>query len=450
MSHNNSSLNVRLQVLENYHQDQVNLLRNLVCAREFRRPPNQVRNQIRQQRESNEHFNELLIEARNLLNVLEPYEQRTGRRSIEIVEQFNRFRQIELEFSIINNVNVESQLVQNPIPNLVNQITEREQRTIDREHRRSIQVDNSQLNNQENELFKTTFNCDLNESLSFALNFERFQKRLGIYECLICYEISLSRLTNNICSRCQKYPQFTNADEIDNISNVNPFGPLNNVNPGIVPDELKNLSLIEQILISPIKPIVTVFSLTRNGQYGYNGQIIHFEQNLTDIVTELPHSLNNLSEAIIIRRPNADPSNFSEFRVRKQNVFNALSWLIRNNTCFVNRITINQQNLDLLPYDSSVHDRLQHIDAPEINDQIVENENENENQSNEDLVQVTATFNPPIPNIRDQIDSVLNISQCTQVINFPTTNPQPINELTPGLLTLSYPHLFPTGKFRYL
>ena len=156
MTHNNSSLNVRLQVLENYHQDQVNLLRNLVCAREFRRPPNQVRYQIRQQRESNEHFNELLIEARNLLNVLEPYEQSTGRRSIEIVEQFNRFRQIELEFSIINNVNVESQLVQNPIPNLVNQITEREQRTIDREHRRSIQVDNSQLNNQENELFKTT------------------------------------------------------------------------------------------------------------------------------------------------------------------------------------------------------------------------------------------------------------------------------------------------------
>lgn len=88
------------------------------------------------------------------------------------------------------------------------------------------------------------------------------------------------------------------------------------MSPGDQPEELKGLTFMEQTLISPIKPFLTVFRL-KGGQYGFNGDVISFEQNLSILVKQLPDSLTSLSGFVIIRRSSDDLSSFREFRVIK-------------------------------------------------------------------------------------------------------------------------------------
>lgn len=89
------------------------------------------------------------------------------------------------------------------------------------------------------------------------------------------------------------------------------------MDPGPVPPELSHLTCIEQILILRFKVCMTVFRL-HGGQYGYNGQVIIFDQDVTEMATSLPHSLDLLSNVLIIRRETDDVSAFKEFRVRKK------------------------------------------------------------------------------------------------------------------------------------
>lgn len=103
-----------------------------------------------------------------------------------------------------------------------------------------------------------------------------------------------------------------------------------------MPEELSGLTMMEQTLISPIKPFLTVFRL-RGGQFGYNRQIINFNQDISELVTELPHALRSLSNNVIVRRETDDLSSFFEVRVRKMKIWNALRWLIRNNIPAPNR-----------------------------------------------------------------------------------------------------------------
>lgn len=56
------------------------------------------------------------------------------------------------------------------------------------------------------------------------------------------------------------------------------------MDPGPVPEVLSGLSFIEQILISRAKVCLTVFKL-QGGQYGYNGNVINFNQDISELAT---------------------------------------------------------------------------------------------------------------------------------------------------------------------
>lgn len=53
----------------------------------------------------------------------------------------------------------------------------------------------------------------------------------------------------------------------------------NNMDPGDIPDELKALNEIEEMLIAQIFTVITVYRL-RGGQNGYRGNIINFPQDV--------------------------------------------------------------------------------------------------------------------------------------------------------------------------
>ena len=139
--------------------------------------------------------------------------------------------------------------------------------------------------------------------------------------CEVCSRISFE-LSDSRCESCIKFTH-------QNIQNFNPFPAMNNMEPGLVPSELSGLTYIEQILISRVKVVKTVFRL-HGGQYGYNGQVINFNQDVSVMATSLPHFLNSLSNILIVRRGSDDVFAFKEFRVRKNVVWNALYFLIRS------------------------------------------------------------------------------------------------------------------------
>ena len=66
------------------------------------------------------------------------------------------------------------------------------------------------------------------------------------------------------------------------------------MDPVPVPDQLQNLTFIEEQLIARIHPVISVYRI-KGGQFKYSGQVINFPQDVFDLVDSLPHSIENIS-----------------------------------------------------------------------------------------------------------------------------------------------------------
>jgi hypothetical protein len=62
------------------------------------------------------------------------------------------------------------------------------------------------------------------------------------------------------------------------------------MDPGDVPEELATLSMIEQLLIARIHPVVSVYRV-KGQQYKYSGNIINFPKNVTKFAKTLLNRL---------------------------------------------------------------------------------------------------------------------------------------------------------------
>lgn len=294
------------------------------------------------------------------------------------------------------------------------------------------------------ELYLSTFSASLQENINLSTNFEQIQKELTLNHCFICEEISLNILEDNICNRCRKYPNLP-PDDLNNIqNNLNPFSAFNFMIPGPQPEQLKNLTLMEQILISPIKPFITLFRL-RGCQFGYSGNIINFQQDLSNLNYQLPHSLNSLSDFVIIRKETDDVRNFREFRVRRRKVHEALEHLMLINNRYRNAVVVDHDALTTLPENDSVHTYFREcFESNENEEQNLESQEFSQNQTDLSLITETNVPNIEIPIERERVDDALN---ATPVIQMPELDNRPINELTEGLVCLAFPCLFPTGIY---
>jgi len=67
----------------------------------------------------------------------------------------------------------------------------------------------------------------------------------------------------------------------------NRFSEENNMDPGEVPEELQDLTEIEEMLIAKAFTVMSVYRL-RGGQYGYRGNVINFPQDVHELATRLP------------------------------------------------------------------------------------------------------------------------------------------------------------------
>lgn len=116
-----------------------------------------------------------------------------------------------------------------------------------------------------------------------------------------------------------------------------------------IPEVIKNLSDMEQRLLSRIVPFVKIIKLGgRFGQSGFRGQAVLFAQDIEEISEQLPLPIARTGMVIVCEQLE-NVERCRQFQVNIQNLSAALSWLVQNNPLYRN-VTIN---LDTANFDIS-------------------------------------------------------------------------------------------------
>ena len=137
-----------------------------------------------------------------------------------------------------------------------------------------------------------------------------------------------------VCSRCSRDKQEPKL-----------YSVANNMDPGSVPPALQGLTQVEEMLISPVMPIMSVYQLPL-GQYGYSGHVINLPQDVASFVRSLRRVPSQL-DLVVVHREGAAGSH-KDFKVRRSRVLQALQWLMENNQYFRD-ISLDHAALAQLP-----------------------------------------------------------------------------------------------------
>ena len=253
---------------------------------------------------------------------------------------------------------------------------------------------------------------------------------IRIQWCIECRMFSLhhSTATDHVY-QCQPCARGTNAKN----------QPDNNMDPGDVPQELAELTLVEEMVISLIHPQIKVHRIKGSGQLRYSGNTISFPQ---DVSVLLHHSLIVLTDTLILVSKLTERDGVQrirDFKIRGPRVLAALRWLKQNNPLYRD-VEINMQNVNELPNDGDVSSRLRHIVVP-ANEPHSESGSEGESETDE-LVSVNETFVPHVANISNNAEVLGAVH-----MQYPAMSSTPIDEFnTPSFIPASFPCLFPYGK----
>eukprot|EP01083_Nonionella_stella_P158783 517231_1 len=102
----------------------------------------------------------------------------------------------------------------------------------------------------------------------------------------------------------------------------------NDMIPCDIPDELKDLTMLEELLIAKACPILRAY--IKSGAYrGYSGHVINVPQDISEFATRLPRKVSDVP-MIYISKENQYGEK-KDFLVNRDRVHNALLWLKANN-----------------------------------------------------------------------------------------------------------------------
>jgi len=293
-----------------------------------------------------------------------------------------------------------------------------------------------------------------------TLQFEGNVYDISFKTCNICQQRRLNlNLKDDICSRCEGQKSnysFSHANK------ALPSWIRNNTIMYCVPSELKNLTLVEKLLIQRVSPLVPVIHI-KNGLVGSRGHVVSFLQDITGICNELPKVPSNISLVKVIRSGTTatGESISSAFTVNRHRVLTALKWLKKYNPLYSD-VIIKESNLSWM----------KHRDTDQLTDILtIECNNENEEAEDGDRGPCEKQVIEPYNQVTDPEDETYGCisSDKTQIlhegdatlaehirktsknkitprINWPTREIKPISEYgDTKIFCLAFPWLFPGG-----
>ena len=180
-------------------------------------------------------------------------------------------------------------------------------------------------------------------------NLNRFHESMSSLQfatCELCHEAWPAmkvRVRNNlhVCDHCHRDKSIPKL-----------FSSQNNPIHGPVPQCLSQLSVVEEMMIAQIAPMMQMYVLPF-GQYGYRGNVLNLPQGIQSLATFLPRT--GKSVGVITVRLKGKNDSHKDFRVTRDRVQEALLWLRRNNRYYCN-IEIDYAALNALPDDGPLPD----------------------------------------------------------------------------------------------
>ncbi|RNA24395.1 ATP-dependent DNA helicase PIF1 [Brachionus plicatilis] len=222
------------------------------------------------------------------------------------------------------------------------------------------------------EMSKDQYLKEFNENKNGPLHEQKW-----VIEELKEFYSSLKKFDPFFCNNCHElWP--TKHKSCDTCSVSNRFTDKNDMIPGhhLLTDEIKkcffDLTMIEEMLISPILPVMSVYRLA-GGQYVSRGYVVNFNQDISGILFSL-HRLVTELPLLIVKKTGTNNTS-KDFKINKIRVQTALNFLIENNPIWKQyKISINHLNLDSLPDDNApenlneiIDDNLSHKDNQILN-----------------------------------------------------------------------------------
>jgi len=247
---------------------------------------------------------------------------------------------------------------------------------------------------------------------------------------------------------------------------------------GPVPEELRDLTWIEELLIARVHVCGSIVRLGQRNNassfFGIKGHIVFLPQDTTRLIDLLPMSpacLSDMVKVIWTGKSKPDRSRLrSRFTVRKDKVYNALKWLVDNHEDYRNNVTIDEERisgwestfvavelLDSIGHvsDSSVEDAARDgfaMDNPD-DDDITDDNTGTDNDTAHDLP-FTSSGIVDVNNIAE-IPDATTLNHLTQLKGDITANvitgSKVLNQYDcDTYFTSAFPTLFPygTGKHR--
>ncbi len=212
--------------------------------------------------------------------------------------------------------------------------------------------------------------------------------------------------------------------------------------------KIKGLSQAEEMLISTVMPLMSIYRLP-HGQYGYKGHVINLPQDVTSFASSLPRNTKNL-DVLIVRKHGSDNTH-KDFRVRRSVVLHALLWLKQHNK-YYRDVTIDMEEVKQLPIDGNLSN------ITTIEDASIKIEDKSQQQEeNDESYQELGSFVPITVQKGTEEETVkksINERQKPHpdnIIPWPSRGDTPINEfVTEGYISCAFPTLFPTGNGDFL
>ena len=256
-----------------------------------------------------------------------------------------------------------------------------------------------------------------NDAVFTKMNtFHKKMSNCDFLACSCCNESFPADNPNSSCAHCVRdkhQPKLYSHD--------------NNMDPGILPPELQGLSQIEQVLISAVVPMMSVYKLP-HGQYGYSGHVLNLPQNVSSFAKQLPRLPSELD--VVLVRKVYESGSHKDFRVRRSNVLHALQWLKANNK-YYRSISIDDQALQQLPRDGDITHCIPIIVDEQMSDEQQESSPSDEHADPYESF-LSGTFvpsNPPKPTEQEMVkQSIVDRQTPTNTLTWPQVGNMPINE----------------------
>ncbi|KJZ74108.1 hypothetical protein HIM_06354 [Hirsutella minnesotensis 3608] len=277
--------------------------------------------------------------------------------------------------------------------------------------------------------------------------------------CTRCQEIWFDMgLKDDICKRCIAKDKNKKEDE--------PwfFSAENQLDFGLIPVFLPELTKVEEMLIAPVHVFVNVMQV-RGQQYKYRGHIVHFLRDVGKVYRQLPLLPTEL-DVILLRPPNAGEHAHlnrqfrRQFRIRRRCLQQWLDFLSNNHPGYRD-ITVCQKRMSVLPEDGDVLDQVATV---EVTDPLAANLGDIEN----DDIEADEVDQSAVPDLLpedtemealhshvlgEERDAPLPARAATQhQLEIPNIRRTPINEFnqSQALLSLAFPTLFPRGQADFI